>query len=294
MEVMKDEAEVANREQDLTIAKSALQFQQLLIKNALTRNLDDPILEAMPVRPTDQSSLLTATASEATEDIIAQALSSRLELSESDIDLENRDISRDAARNALLPSVALTGYYGGTGLAGPRNPASTEMSTSPTNFSGALGNAFNNSSPDYYVGVNVSIPIRNRVAKSDQYRSELETRQAELRLQQLKKQIRIEVRNAQYALQQSEARVVAAQKGRDLASKTFDITTKEQELGAGSNVQTLEARRDLSTAESALVAAMTAYRKAKVELDRAIGSTLETNGISIESARTGVVDARPL
>ncbi len=294
MEVMKDEAEVANREQDLTIAKSALQFQQLLIKNALTRNLDDPILEAMPVRPTDQSSVLTATASGATEDIIAQALSSRLELSESDIDLENRDISRDAARNALLPSVALTGYYGGTGLAGPRNPASTEMSTSPTNFGGALGNAFNNSSPDYYVGVNVSIPIRNRVAKSDQYRSELETRQAELRLQQLKKQIRIEVRNAQYALQQSEARVVAAQKGRDLAAKTFDITTKEQELGAGSNVQTLEARRDLSTAESALVAAMTAYRKAKVELDRAIGSTLETNGISIESARTGVVDARPL
>ncbi len=52
---MKDEAEVANREQDLTIAKTTLQFQELLMKNALTKNLDDPILEAMPVRPTDEA-----------------------------------------------------------------------------------------------------------------------------------------------------------------------------------------------------------------------------------------------
>src|SRR5271154_5282079 len=51
MDVLKDEAEVANREQDLTIARTTLQFQELLIKNALTKNLDDPILEAMPVRP---------------------------------------------------------------------------------------------------------------------------------------------------------------------------------------------------------------------------------------------------
>ncbi|SEB37676.1 TolC family protein [Terriglobus roseus] len=292
MEVMKDEAEVANREQDLTIAKSALQFQELLIKNALTRNLDDPILEAMPVHPTDQSTTPVTAATEATEDIIAQALSARLELSESDIDLQNRSISRDAARNALLPSVALTGFYGGTGLAGERNPASNVVSTAPSNFGGSMANAFNNSAPDYYVGIAVNVPIRNRVAKSDQYRSELETRQAELRLQQLKKQIRIEVRNAQYALQQSQARVVAAQKSRDLASKTFDITKKEQDLGAGSNVQTLGAQKDLSTAESTLVAAMTSYQKARIELDRAIGSTLNANGISIESARTGVVTAR--
>ena len=148
--------------------------------------------------------------------------------------------------------------------------------------------AFSNGAPDYYVGLSVNVPIRNRVAKSDQYRAELETRQSELRLQQLKKQIRIEVRNAQYALEQSEARVVSARKGRDLAQKTFDITAKEQELGAGSNYQTLTARRDLAEAESTLVAAMTAYQKAKIELDRAVGATLQANSISIESAKTGI------
>jgi outer membrane protein TolC len=288
MDVMKAEAEVANREQDLTIAKSTLQFQELLIKNALTKNLDDPILEAMPVRPIDQSTMQDSAAKGPTEDIIAQALRDRLELTESSIDLDSRRISRDAARNALLPSVALTAFYGGTGLAGPPNPVSGEISTAPTNWGGAVRNAFNNTAPDYYVGISVNVPIRNRVAKSDQYRSELETRQSELRLQQLKKQIRIEVRNAQYALEQSEARVVAARKARDLAQKTFEITSKEQELGAGSSYQTLTARRDFAEAESTLVAAMTAYQKARIELERSVGSTLEANSISIESAKTGI------
>nr|WP_084081009.1 TolC family protein [Edaphobacter aggregans] len=289
MDVMKDEAEVANREQDLTIAKTTLQFQELLIKNALTKNLDDPTLEAMPVKPTDSSAADGAgPTGGSTEDSIALALRDRIELSESTIDLESRRISRDSARNALLPTVALTAYYGGTGLAGPENPAAGIPSMLPTDWGGAVRNAFNKTAPDYYVGISVNVPIRNRVAKSDQYRSELETRQAELRMQQLKKQIRIEVRNAQYALEQSRARVESARKARELAQKTFEITTKEQELGAGSNLQTLTARRDLSAAESALVAALTAYEKAKIELDRSVGTTLDANRISIESARTGV------
>jgi outer membrane protein TolC len=286
MDVMKAEGEVAIREQDLTVAKTTLQFQELLIKNALTKNLDDPILEAMPVRPTDQTGTLETTQGP-TEDMIARALRDRIELSESDLDIDNRRISQIAARNAVLPSVSLTAFYGGTGLAGLPNPVSGIMSTAPTDWGGAVKNAFNNSAPDYYFGMSVNVPIRNRIAKSDQYRAELETRQSELRLQQLKKQIRIEVRNAQYALEQSEARVISARKGRDLAQKTFDIMKKEQELGAGSNYQTLTAQRDLAVAESMLVAAMTAHQKAKIELDRSVGSTLEANQISIESAKTG-------
>ena len=289
LDVLKDEGEVANREQDLTIARSTLKFQELLIKNAVTKNLDDPILEDMPVQPTDLSAVSidsTIAATAPTEDIIQAALKNRIELSESNIDLQNRALSLASVRNALLPSLAMTAYYGGTGLGGQAN--GTNTSTSPTSYAGTAANAFNNSAPDYYVGLSLNVPLRNRVAKSDQYRAELESRQAELRLQQLRKQIRIEVRNAQYSLEQSQARVQSAAKARDLAQKTFDITAKEQELGAGSALQTLSARHDLATAESALVAARTAYQKARIELDRAIGTTLETNSISVESARTGV------
>ena len=288
LDVTKDEGEVARAEGDLTIAKSALQFQELLIKNALTKNLDDPILEAMPVRPTDLSSVNSdAAMPEQAETAINDALDRRLELKISNTNLLNRDISRKAVNNALLPSLNLVGNYGGLGLAGVSNPASTVVSSVPGGLGGSLGNAFNNSAPNYFVGMNLTIPIRNRLAKSDQYRSELETRQAEILLQQQRKQIRIEVRNAQYALAQAAARVRAAAKARDIAAHTFDIMGKEQQLGAGSASDTLLASQALATADSLLVAARTAYQKSRVELQRAIGTTLAENQVSIEGARNG-------
>ena len=287
MDVMRAEAQVSKRDQDVTVARTSLQLQELLIKNALTKSLDDPVLESMPVIPTDRLQSTQAPPTEAVQDLIARALNERPELTESDVDLVNRQISRQAARNALLPSLSLVGFYGGSGLAGPPNPPNT--STVPTNFAGAMENTFNNSSPDYYIGFNLNIPIRNRVAKADQYRSELEYRQAELRREELRKQIRIEVRNAQYALEQTGARVDAARQARDLAQRTFEITQQEQSLGAGSTYQTMTAQRDRAIAELDLVTAMTAYEKAKVELDRATGSTLDHNGIAIQDAISGII-----
>ncbi|MGA7858220.1 MAG: TolC family protein [Terracidiphilus sp.] len=296
MDVMRAEAEVSKRDQDLTVARTTLQLQETLMKNAVTKSLDDPVLEAMPVVPTDKMQAAATQTSVPIQDLIAEAQKSRPELAESDIDLVNRQISNRAARNALLPSLSLVGFYSGAGLAGPLNPAynlGQNISSVPTDFAGALQNAFNNTSPDYYVGLNLNIPLRNRVAKADQYRSELEYRQAQLRLEQLKKQVRIEVRNAQYALDQTGARVDAARKARDLAQRTFEITKKEQELGSGSIYQTLSAQRDLSLAELDLVSAMTVHEKAKVELDRATGTTLEHNGILIQDAISGVVSHSP-
>ncbi len=293
MDVMRAEAEVSRRDQDLTVARTNLQLQESLIKNALTRSLDDAVLEEMPVVPTDRLQTLDTETSPPILELIAQAVQARPELLESDVDLQNRQISRKAARNALLPSLSAIGFYGGTGLAGELNPVfkGSNSSLLPTDLGGAIGNAFNNSSPDYYVGLNLNIPFRNRVAKADQYRSELEYRQAELRMEQLKKQIRIEVRNAQYALEQSRARLEAARKARDLSARTFEITQKEQTLGAGSSLQTMTAQRDLALAELDLVTAMTIYQKAKVELSRATGKTLEHNGIQIAEAINGIVNS---
>jgi outer membrane protein TolC len=289
MDVMRAEAEVSRRDQDLTVAKTNLQLQESLIKNALTKNLDDPTLEAMPVIPTDLLDSVQEIPEKPTQELIAQALQDRAELSESDIDLQNREITRKAATNALLPTLTLVGFYGGTGLAGDLNPFYTQPNTPivPTNWWGSFQNSFNNTSPDYLVGLNLAVPIRNRVAKADQYRSELEYRQAELREQQIKKQIRIEVRNAEYALEQGRARVEAAKKSRDLAEKTFTIMQKEQTLGAGSSFQTLTAQRDLALAQLDLVNASTAYQKSKLELQRATGTTLDENKIEIQSAVDG-------
>ena len=290
MDVTRAEGEVAVRDEELSIAKTTLQLQESLIKNALTKNLDDLQLEEMPVVPTEKIAIDTMQSSRPLPELIAGALHDRPELSESDYDLANRDISRKAARNALLPSVDLQGFYGGTGLAGQVNPNyynQGTLSTVPTSFGGSMSTAFNNSSPDYFVGIAVAITIPNPVAHYHQYPSELEYRHYELRNQQLKKQIRIEVRNAQYALEQSSARVAAAREARDLAQKTFTISQEEQKLGAGSNLQTLAAQHDLALAESALAVAETVFEKSQVELARATGATLDTYRVSLADAKTG-------
>jgi len=124
-------------------------------------------------------------------------------------------------------------------------------------------------------------------------RSQLEYRQAQLRIQQLKNQIGIEVRNAQYAVQQNRARIEAARKGRDLARQTSEIEEKKYKLGAATSNEVLTAQRDLAQAESNLVEAMSTYEKSRVELDRVIGLTLEHNGIVIAEAESGRVQHTP-
>ncbi len=86
-------------------------------------------------------------------------------------------------------------------------------------------NAFNNSAPDKGIGFTLSIPIRNRTAQADQARSLMEYRQAELRLEQLYTQIRMQVVNAQFALTNDRAQVRGIDCGREsLTSKA--TTTK--------------------------------------------------------------------
>jgi outer membrane protein TolC len=141
--------------------------------------------------------------------------------------------------------------------------------------------------------MNLSIPLRNRQAKADQFRSVLEFRQKQIAFEEQKKTIRFDVRNSQFALQQAQARVDAAQKARDLAKHTFDVTDQEQKLGVKSSSDTLAAQHELGVAESALVVAQTQLEKAKVGLDYSTGTTLDQTSVSIDDAKTGVVTRGP-
>lgn len=294
IDVTRDEAVVDSSNQDLIIAQTTLQLQELLIKNAVTRNLGDPEIAAASVIPTDAIIIPENEPIRPTQDLIAEALSHRPELSEARIDMTNRQITRKAAKNALLPTLDLVAFYGGSGLAGVPNPLSGSTAGIPvTGFGDVFARTFNNTSPDYSVGFTLNIPLRNRTAIADQVRSELEFGQAQLLLQQLQNKIGIEVRNAQFALEQNRSRVVAARKGVEVAQHTLDIEQKKLALGASTSLQVLQVGRDLAVSESNLVAATTAYAKSKVELDRSIGATLVNNGISIDDAESGHVHALP-
>jgi outer membrane protein TolC len=154
-------------------------------------------------------------------------------------------------------------------------------------------NTFNYSSPEYQVGMTLSINLRNRQAKADQFRAVLQYRQSQISSEQQQKTILFDVRNSKFALEQAQAQVGSAQKARDLAQKFFDITKQEQELGAKSGLDTLNAESALALADEALDAAQTNYEKKKVDIDRATGETLERTGVSIDDAKSGVVARVP-
>ena len=302
MEVMKAESELSARSQDLLLSQNEEQLQALLIKNAITRDLSDPVLAAAEVVPTDTMSIPEDEPVVPIQDLIAEAQGHRPELAEARIDLTNREITRKAAANALKPQVDLVAFYGAYGLAGVQNPsyAGSPICNNPpcpllppSGYSNAFSDLFKNNSPDYGIGVNVNLPLRNRGAQADQIRSQLEYRQAQLHLQQLQNQIAIEVRNAQFALVQNRARVTAAGKARDLAQQTFDVEQKKKALGASTSNLVLQADRDLAQAESNYVSAMSTYEKSRVELDRATGLTLAHSGIEIEDAVRGTVEHVP-
>jgi outer membrane protein TolC len=291
MDALKAEGDLATRQQDLTVSRTNLELQELYMKNAITRSLDDPALQEMPVVPTDHIGGQIETSTASVQDMIADALKNRVELLESSLVLQNSELSRKTARNNLLPSLSAYGFYAGTGFGGTTSSSSSSANNVPSGFGGTVANALNYSSPEYQVGLQLSVPLRNRIAKADQYRTELEYRQSQVYLEERKKEIRIEVQNARYALEQGASRVDAARKARDLAAKTLDIMQKEQKLGAGSNQQTLSSEHDLALADLALVVAETSYEKARIEVRRATGSILEEYGISISDARSGVVEA---
>jgi len=121
----------------------------------------------------------------------------------------------------------------------------------------------------------------------------LQYRQSQISSEQQQKTILFDVRNSKFALEQAQAQVGSAQKARDLAQKFFDITKQEQELGAKSGLDTLNAESALALADEALDAAQTNYEKKKVDIDRATGETLERTGVSIDDAKSGVVARVP-
>jgi outer membrane protein TolC len=248
----------------------------------------------MPVIPLDLTSPPDPNESQPIDQLIAEAEKNRPDVSEDAIAMQIAQNNLKTIRNELLPRLSLYGVFAGNGYGGQPNPVcalgSEECSTTlPTGFPGAFQDTFNYSSPEYQVGFQLNVTLRNRVAKADQFRAVLDYRQKEISYEQSKKSILLDVRNSQFALQQAQARVTATQKARDLAQKTFDIAKQEQKLGAMSTYDTLTAEQALAVAESAVFVAQNAYERAKVSIDQSTGTTLDRMGVSLDDARSGVV-----
>lgn len=314
IEVVRAQSTVAQDQQLVTQAQTNLQLEQLLMKNAITRVLRDPVLAAAEVIPTSTISVPSQEPVVPTEDLINQAFQHRAELAESRIDLNSREYSDKSVRSALLPTLNAFAYYGGAGIGGNQNPLNTcALSPLPefgcasatggntgfsflfptTGIGDTLHQLVNSNNPDKGLGLSLNIPIRNRAAQSLQVRSALELRQAEMRLQQIENQVGIEVRNAQYAVEQNRASVDSARAAVELAKQSLDAEQKKYQFGTSTATLVLQYQSQLATAESTLVNATVAYEKSRTELFRAIGTLLDENGINLDQAATGHVTSTP-
>jgi outer membrane protein TolC len=306
--VVSAQSTAATGQQNLIVAQNNLQLQQLLIKNALSRSIEDPVLAEADVIPTSVMQLPQEEPVVPIQDMINDALRARAELVETRIDLTSRDINNKAVRNAMLPTLDAFAYYGGSGVGGDiALPACTGaitiecfrftpppfQKTRSVGYGGTLKQLVNSTAPDKGVGLSLNIPLRNRAAQANQVRSELEFRQAQVRLHQLENQVRIEVRNAQFDVKQNRAAVQAAQSAVDLARQTFDADQQKLKVGLTTQTAILQDASTLTGSESNLVSAKAAYEKSRIELDRATGLLLDHSGIDVADATRGQVTHLP-
>lgn len=308
IQVVSAQSTVSTEQQNLIVAQNNLQLQELLMKNALSRSIEDPVLAEADVIPTSTMEIPQEETVTPIQDLIHQALQHRAELVETRIDLNSRDINNKAVRNAMLPTLDAFAYYGGSGVGGDVNAACAFGGTpcfdaakapppfrngGPVSYGGTLQQLVNSTAPDKGIGLTLNIPIRNRLAQSNQVRAQLEYRQAQVRQVQLENQVRIEVRNAQFDVKQNRAAVQAAQSAVDLARQTLDADQMKLKVGLTTEVTILQDAATLTTNESNLVSAKAAYEKSRIELDRATGLLLDHSNIDVAGAVSGQVTHLP-
>jgi outer membrane protein TolC len=309
IQVVSAQSTVSTDQQNLILAQNNLELEKLLMKNALSRSIEDPVLAEADVIPTSTMLVPPVEPVIPIQDLINQALDHRAELVESRIDLNSRDLSSKAVRNALLPTLDAYAYYGGSGVGGnvvlspcaPGVVSATCYTTVPppfqntnsVSYGGTLNQLVNSTAPDKGVGLTLNIPLRNREAQANQVRAGLEYRQAQVRLHQLENQVRIEVRNAQFDVKQNRASVQAAQYAVDFARQTLDADQQKLKVGLTTTTAILQDASVLTTSESNLVSAKAAYEKSRIELDRATGLLLDHSNIDVAEATRGQVTRLP-
>ena len=168
--------------------------------------------------------------------------------------LERRKILVSFNRNQLWPRIDLQASYGLNGTAG--------------NFGDLVDNATSGDSREWAIGVVVSIPLGNRVARANYHTSRLDSDQAVLNLKVLEQNIVVQVRNAVRLVQSNLKRVDASRVASRLADESLKAEQEKLKAGTSTSFLVLQAQAQLSAAQSAEVRARADYSKSLVDLAR--------------------------
>lgn len=298
IEIIRAEAEVASREQDLTTSETNVLQQETILKSAISRNgVASATVAEVRIVPTDRIEMPSEEPVQPIQDLIARAIENRTELGQIQGQIENARTSLKGTRNSLLPSVDAFLDFKNRGQAGSLNYLPGAPTGGDPFFLGGYGTVldqlFSRNFPDYSAGFSLNIPLRNRAAQADYTTAQLNLRQNELTYQRQLNNVRLDVQNALISLRQTRARFQAAEKSRQLQLQTLDAEQKKYALGSSTVFLVIQAQRDLATSEGTRVAALAAYARARTQFNYALGETLKANGVEIEDAKKGTVPTPP-
>ena len=289
IEVTRAEAQVYTSQQDLLISQTNLLQQEIVLKNALSRNgVASPLLAEVHVVPLDTIQVPEKDELKPVPELVAQALKNRLEIAQDHLTVDSNKINLVAIKNELKPTLQVFTTLTNSGLSGQDVNGQADPFVLG-GYGNLLGQIFRRNYPSYSAGLSLNIPLRNRQAQADYATSVLQLRQQELTLQKQYNQVRVDVQNAVIGVRQARVRYDSAVKARILQQQTLDADKKKYTLGASTVYQVVLDQQTLSTADSAETQALANYSHARIAFDQSLGTTLDANHISVDEALTGHV-----
>jgi outer membrane protein TolC len=288
VEVTRAKAQVFSTRQDLINARGLLEEQEAVLKNAITRRgNEDPEIAAAHIIPTDPLTIPATDEVRPMQDLTGEAIGRRPDLGQARLQVQNSQIGLEGARNATRPQLDVVGIMLNSGLAGQANPFLPSPLVISGGYGGALDQVFTRNYPTYGVGLQMTLPIHNRIAEADLVRDELQVKQSQIRVRQLENQARLEVEDALIAMRRSRASYEAAVQARALQQESLEAEQAKFEVGASTSFFVIQYESLLAQARSTEVAARSSYVKAKAALQRAMGTILDENHIELEAAIKG-------
>ncbi|MEI9973790.1 MAG: TolC family protein [Ignavibacteriota bacterium] len=313
IDIIQAEADMKAAEQDVIAQESQVLQQEMILKNYLTRaGVDSPAVAAARIVPTDH---IEAPAQEPVipvQDLEAEALANRPEVEQNSIALENARLDLKGVRNNLLPTLNATASFSNVGQGGAISTVPQPVYDKSGNIIGTrplgpgdvnnflvggygtvLDQIFSRNFPNYSVGFQLTVPLRNRANQADLITNELSYRQAQIQDKQLRNSIRLNVLNSVTAMRNARAAWETSVVARKLYDQTLAGTRRKYELGTATILDVVIAQRDDTARQLVEQDALNQYQRAKTNLDQTLGKTLETYDVNIEEAKRGVVAREP-
>src|SRR5580658_295920 len=295
VEVTRAAAQVSVGKEDLLIAQTNVQQQEIVLKNTLSRNaMSSAWLDEVHIVPLNRIEVPKTDEIKPLPELIPEAMGNRIEIEQSTVNIDSQKIAIRGSRNGLLPTLQAFLELTNNGLSGPLNPTlCSGCGVADPYFIGGNGNAlaqvFRRDFPNYSAGFSLTIPFRNRAAQADYVTDQLQLRQAELKLQRAANQVTVDVKTALIGVHQARARYETAVDTRKLAEQSLKDEENRFQHGVSSVTLVIQAQRDLANDEDLEVQAMANYTHAKIAFDMAMGRTLDVNHISMQEAAAGHV-----